>query len=61
MNALVNMADETIKEDLPISKYAHESGKYDGKIEGYAVASSEHKKKLLKHADEFSLQKNNYE
>lgn len=55
----------TIKEDLtedsPIGKAIYDSGKYDGKVEGYVEASDEYEKKLLDQADEFLKQKKDYE
>lgn len=47
---------EDITEDNPFTKAIYESGKYDGKEEGYIEASDEYEKKLLAQADEFLKQ-----
>lgn len=52
---------EDITEDNPIGKAIYDSGKYDGKKEGYEQASDEYEKKLLQQADEFLKQKKVYE
>lgn len=52
---------QEITEDIPIISAVYNYGKYDGKKEGYAEASDEYNKKLLKQADEFLKQEKNYE
>ena len=52
---------ENFTEDNPIGKAIYDSGKHDGKKEGYQQASDEYEKKLLKQADEFIEQKKIYE
>ena len=47
---------EDITEDSLIGKAIYNSGKYDGKKEGYVEASAEYEKKLLAQADEFLKQ-----
>ena len=74
MDLIKNMVDEgdilegykksikqDITEDIPIISTAYKYGKYDGKKEGYAEASDEYEKKLLKQADEFLKQEKDYE
>lgn len=57
---LVKGLKKTIKkdycEDNPLTKVIYESGKYDGKIQGYEEVAEEYKNKLLKQADEFLKQ-----
>ena len=48
-------------EDNPIGKAIYNSGKYDGKKEGYVEASDEYEKKLLAQADEFLKQTKDFE
>ena len=56
----VDGVKRTIKEDWtednPLSSAIYNSGKYDGKIEGYAEASDEYEAKLLDQADKFLQQ-----
>ena len=52
---------EDFTEDNPIGKAIYQSGKYDGKVEGYEEASGEYEKKLLAQADEFLKQKKDFE
>jgi vacuolar-type H+-ATPase subunit I/STV1 len=54
-------AKEDLCEDNPITSRIYQSGKYEGKKEGYAEASDEYEEKLLKQADEFLKQKYVYE
>lgn len=69
VDAVKNVVDEgsvsdgvkkTIKEDLtedsPIGKMIYESGRYDGKKEGYEEASAEYEHKLIEQADRFLTQ-----
>lgn len=69
VDAVKNVVDEgsvsdgvkkTIKEDMtedsPIGKMIYESGRYDGKKEGYEAASAEYENKLLEQADLFLKQ-----
>lgn len=69
VDAVKNVVDEgsvsdgvkkTIKEDMtedsPIGKMIYESGRYDGKKEGYEEASSEYEHKLIEQADRFLKQ-----
>lgn len=48
-------------EDNPITSAIYRSGKYDGKVEGYAEASDEYERKLIEQADLFLKQKKVYE
>lgn len=48
-------------EDNPLTAPIYKYGMYDGKKEGYAEASDEYEKKLLKQADDFLKQKKDYE
>ncbi|WP_058953074.1 hypothetical protein [Clostridium tyrobutyricum] len=61
-NGVVDGIKEKIKEDLledtPVISHIYNVGKYDGKKDGYAQASHEYEKKLLKQADEFLKQAN---
>lgn len=55
----------TIKEDWTedsiIGRAIYQSGKYDGKQEGYIEASDEYEEKLLRMADQFLAQKQVFE
>lgn len=61
----VDGVKRTIKEDWtednPIGAIIYNSGKYDGKIEGYVEASNEYEAKLLEQADKFLQQTKIYE
>lgn len=48
-------------EDNPITSRIYESGRYDGKIEGYEEASDKYEQKLLDQADEFLKKKKVFE
>ena len=52
---------EDITEDNPFTSEIYNSGKHDGKKEGYAEASDEYVKKLLDQADKFMQQKKVFE
>ena len=52
---------EDMTEDNPIGKMIYQSGKYDGKEEGYAEASDEYEQKLIEMGDQFLAQKKVYE
>ena len=52
---------EDLTEDNPLGSAIYNSGKYDGKIEGYAEASDEYKAKLLEQADKFLQQQKIFE
>ena len=62
---LVDGVKKTIKEDWtednPLGSAIYNSGKYDGKIEGYAEASDEYEAKLLDQADKFLQQQKIFE
>lgn len=62
---IVDGIKKTIKdeytEDNPLTSAIYNSGKYDGKKEGYTEASAEYEKKLLKQADIFLQQTKIYE
>lgn len=64
-NGLVDGVKEEMKEficeDHPVTSYVYKEGIYDGKKEGYANASDEYEKKLLKQADEFLKQSRIFE
>ena len=47
---------EDICEDNPIGKLIYETGRSDGKTEGYNKASEEYEEKLRKQAEEFFRQ-----
>jgi len=55
--SFVDGVKRTLKEDFTednlIGKVIYDSGKHDGKKEGYVEASYEYKKKLIMQADEF--------
>ncbi|MCR5667427.1 MAG: hypothetical protein K6G05_00045 [Lachnospiraceae bacterium] len=63
--SIVDGIKRTVKEDFcednPITSRVYQSGRYDGKIEGYEEASDEYEEKLLKQADEFLKQKQIFE
>lgn len=44
-------------EDNPLTTPIYNTGKYDGKIEGYTEASQEYETKLLEQAEEFLKQR----
>ena len=52
---------EDFCEDNPITSAVYETGKYDGKKEGYEVASNEYETKLLEQADLFLSQIKDFE
>lgn len=52
---------EDIYEDNPITSRIYQSGRYEGKVEGYVEASKEYESKLLAQADEFLKQKEIFE
>lgn len=62
---IVDGVKRTVKEDWTedslIGKAIYDSGKYDGKKEGYVEASDEYEKTLLALADEFLKQKKDFE
>ena len=62
---LLDGVKKTIKEDWivdnPLGSAIYNSGKYDGKIEGYAEASDEYEAKLLDQADKFLQQQKIFE
>lgn len=53
--------NQEIAEDNPFTSPVYKYGKYDGKKEGYAEASTEYEKSLLNQADEFLKQEKDYE
>lgn len=61
----VDGVKRTIKEDWtednPLGSVIYNSGKYDGKIEGYAEASDEYEAKLIEQADKFLQQQKIFE
>lgn len=61
----VDGVKRTIKEDRTedslIGSAIYNSGKHDGKIEGYAEASDEYERKLIEQADKFLQQKKIFE
>lgn len=63
-NGVVDGIKEKIKEDyledMPVTSHIYNSGKYEGKKEGYVQASYEYEKKLLKQAEEFLNQQNDF-
>lgn len=74
IDAVKNIADEgsitdglkrTYKEDVcednPLTAPIYDTGKYDGKIEGYNKASQEYEAKLLNQAEGFLKQKQIFE
>ena len=74
IDTIKNMVDEgsvvegykrTIKEDWtednPVGKTIYNSGKYDGKKEGYVEASYEYEKKLIEQANKFTNEKDTFQ
>ena len=61
LDGIKKTVKETYSEDNPITSAVYKSGKYDGKKEGYSIASDEYEEKLLSLADEFIKQKNIFE
>ncbi|MFC2283743.1 MAG: hypothetical protein ACFNJJ_07495 [Lachnoanaerobaculum saburreum] len=63
--SVVDGIKRTVKEDFTednlIGKAIYDSGKYDGKKEGYVEASYEYKKKMIAQADEFLKQTRDFE
>lgn len=63
--SIVNGVKRTIKEDIcednPITSTIYNTGKYDGKIDGYNEAAQEYESKLLEQADLFLKQKSKFE
>ena len=63
--SIVNGVKRTIKEDIcednPITSTIYNTGKYDGKIDGYNEAAREYESKLLEQADLFLKQKSKFE
>ncbi len=53
--------DQEIKEDNPLTSMIYETGKVDGKVEGYKEASFEYEKKLREQAELFLKQKKSFE
>lgn len=53
--------NQEIAEDNSFTSPVYKYGKYDGKKEGYAEASTEYEKSLLNQADEFLKQEKDYE
>lgn len=49
--------EEDVLEDNPLTTPIYNTGKYDGKIEGYTEASQEYETKLLEQAEEFLKQR----
>lgn len=52
---------EDVCEDNPLTAPIYNSGKYDGKIEGYTEASEEYETKLFEQAEEFLKQRKIFE
>lgn len=50
------MIKEDLTEDNPLGKMIYDSGRYDGKKEGYEEASAEYEHKLIEQADLFLKQ-----
>ena len=50
-----------VQEDIPGISHIYQSGKKDGKVEGYAEASDEYEKKLISQAELFLKQKQIFE
>lgn len=50
------MIKEDLTEDNPLGKIIYDSGRYDGKKEGYEEASAEYEHKLIEQADRFLKQ-----
>lgn len=50
------MIKEDWTEDNPLGKMIYDSGRYDGKKEGYEEASAEYEHKLIEQADRFLTQ-----
>lgn len=50
------MIKEDLTEDNPLGKIIYDSGRYDGKKEGYEEASAEYEHKLIEQADSFLKQ-----
>lgn len=63
--SVVDGVKRTVKEDLTednlIGKAIYDSGKHDGKKEGYVEASYEYEKKMIAQADEFLKQTRDFE
>lgn len=57
IDGIKKTVDEDLHEDNPITSRIYESGRYEGKKEGYVEASNEYEQKLLNQADEFLKQK----